>query len=79
MNIVTPMMADERLIEQLIFPGPNYDIIEVGERTGYTRIVAYGEPGEHCYVPWFAIYRGDEVAQRVNGNMVETVIYAGIK
>ena len=34
-------------------------------RNGCTRIVAYDESGEMFFVPWFAIYFGDEVKVRV--------------
>lgn len=33
-------------------------------RGGVTRIAAYNECGEYAYIPWVAIYRGEEIAMR---------------
>ncbi len=42
---------------------------------GVTAIKAYGEPGQYCYLPWFAIYKGDTITGRVNGAHVVDVVY----
>lgn len=44
--------------------------------SGVTCIAAYDEAGEMAYVPWFAIYVGDEIIWRVNGKYVVEVYYA---
>ena len=49
--------------------------MKVGEPQGITRIVAYGEPGEMCYLPWFAVYVGDEMIERINATDVCLVQY----
>ncbi len=43
---------------------------------GVTKIEAYDETGEMSYVPWFAIYVGEEIVWRVNGKYVVEVGYA---
>lgn len=55
-----------------------------GARVGWqgtTRIEAYGEPGQECFVPWFAAYKNDESGneylwKRFNGAHMAQVEYA---
>lgn len=42
---------------------------------GITKIEAYREAGEMGCTLWFAIYKGDVLATRVNGRYIETVNY----
>ena len=39
------------------------------------RIEVYGEPGEFCDRPWFAIWRQGKVIERVNAQAVSEVMY----
>lgn len=49
--------------------------ITVG-RAGVTKIEAYGEPGQCTYyVPWFKIWEGDHLDQRINGATICGVVY----
>lgn len=43
---------------------------------GVTKIAVYDEYGEMSYVPWFAIYVGEEIVWRVNAKYVVEVCYA---
>jgi hypothetical protein len=43
---------------------------------GVTKIEAYDEVGQMAYVPWFAIYVGNEIVRRVNAVYVVEVVYA---
>ena len=42
---------------------------------GVTKIEAYREAGQGGYVPWFAVWKGDFLYQRVNGATVTGVEY----
>lgn len=55
--------------------GTASDLYCVGPRKGITRIVCYRESGEMSYVPWFAVYNGDVISQRINGKFVMEVNY----
>lgn len=44
----------------------------VGEE-GVTKIVVYGEPGPHCFLPWIAVYRDGEVWKRLDAAGKEIV------
>ena len=60
-NRVVPMLEDDREIAALDYeegPGP------VVGQCGVTAIIAYGEPGDCAYVPWFAVYRGEHITER---------------
>jgi len=46
----------------------------VGEG-GITRIEAYAENGHMALVPWFAVYKGEEIAVRMDG-LGKTVCYS---
>jgi len=43
---------------------------------GTTKIEAYREAGQGGYVPWFAVWKGEHLFQRVNGATVAGVQYA---
>ena len=45
-------------------------------KCGVTKIEAYREAGQCGYVPWFAIWRGSKLIQRVNGAFLAGVSYA---
>ncbi len=40
-----------------------------------TGIIAYGEPGQHCLLPWFAVYNGDDIVARVPAQQCTEVHY----
>jgi len=67
---VRSILEDGRPIRWLSFP--NGTVYKVGT-SGVTKIVAYGEPGEYCLLPWFAIYKGDTIMCRVNAAAIETL------
>jgi hypothetical protein len=43
---------------------------------GVTEIVAYGEPGMHCDVPWLLVRLKDGRDLRLNGATIEGIEYA---
>ena len=49
------------------------------EKQGYRRplevLIILQEPGEMCYLPWFAVYVGDEMIERINATDVCLVQY----
>ena len=66
---------DMRTIKRLWFPPlSSRPAILVGSR-GVTRIEAYEELGQGNYVPWFAVYHGDVIVERVNAAHVASVEY----
>lgn len=65
------VMDDPRTIRALSVEGHWW---HVGQ-DNVTRIAVYQEKGEMSYVPWFAIYSGDVITERVNGKMVVGVQY----
>jgi len=64
------MLDDKREI-MAIYWNDNDESHYVVGKFGITKIVAYGEPGEYCYKPWIAIYRGEFLIRRVPAGMVE--------
>ena len=44
-------------------------------RDNVTKIAPYGEPGQGAEVPWLAVYKGDDVAFRINCAAVEYIGY----
>jgi hypothetical protein len=70
--MATSMLEDHRTISRICFAeGECYTV----RRFGITRIEAYQEPGQSAYVPWFAVYKENEIAYRVNGALVAIVRY----
>lgn len=39
------------------------------------KIAAYGEPGQYCDTPWFAVYKEGEIIARVPAGAVRSVEY----
>lgn len=66
---------DKREIRILFFE--NNPPITVGDH-GVTKIVAYGETGHMAEILWFAVYEGEIMAGRVNGNFVRSISYKPI-
>lgn len=66
------LLYDQRKIQHIGYEGDMSD--EVGTH-GITKIIAYGEPGECCYKPWFAVYIGEKIVRRVNASYVVDVFY----
>ena len=70
MSETSTMLEDDRAITAISSEDHNYS---VGHRAGSgvcTKIEVYGEPAEFCYVPWLAVYCGDEIYARVPAWMV---------
>ncbi|HEX5704893.1 MAG TPA: hypothetical protein VFX97_16970 [Pyrinomonadaceae bacterium] len=65
------VMDDPRPIRSLTVEGYTWSV----GLHDITRIMAYPEAGEMSNVPWFAIYSGDVITERVNGKMVVGVQY----
>ena len=65
------ILTDERSISGISF---GVDSIRVGSE-GVTCIKAYQEPGQNAFVPWFAVFEGDEIVSRANAAMVAVVTY----
>jgi hypothetical protein len=42
---------------------------------GYDKIVPYHENGQMAPVLWFAVYKGDKIAHKVNGARIQNVNY----
>ena len=66
---VKTILKDERTIIRIDWDTEDGSRFLVGEG-GVTAIVAYGEPGEYCLVPWLAVYKGDEIVHRVPAGQV---------
>lgn len=68
-----PMLDDPRTIRLVNDDVGGQNLFGVGMR-GVTRIECYGEPGEHCFKPWLAIYKGDTIIARMAARDV-TIYY----
>jgi len=64
------ILTDERQILEITYQDGYF---KVG--VGITKIMAYGELGQGNYVPWFALFVGDQLVARVNGMYVTLVTY----
>ena len=72
MNVLTDTRPIRRLI---VRRGPEqFRGWAVGQRR-ITAIKVEPTPGQGANVPWFAVYRGDDVAWRINGIDVAEVFY----
>lgn len=65
---------DPREIEAIWFPGEDAAGYKVGQLST-SRIVAYREHGPGDWIPYFAVYVGDDIKARIPGFMV-SVHYA---
>jgi hypothetical protein len=72
MNKPDIITNDPRVIQH-IYPHEGWGY-KVG-RDGITRIEAYDEHGNGAFVPWFAVYKGDEMVMRVNAAYISGVVY----
>ena len=71
------MMDDGRQIECIYFePSGVIRIDAVGGVAGVTRIECYREAGQGGHVPWFAVWKGEHLMQRVNAAQVTGVVYS---
>lgn len=57
----TELSKDARPIAG-IFHGPAHRYVGTD---GVTKIVAYDEHGQYGWVPWYAVYQGDEIFERI--------------
>lgn len=71
-NQTCAIYDDPREIEAIHWMGYDPPAFAVG-RAGVTAIVATRECGEHAYVPWLAVYRGDDVTDRLPAHHVHIV------
>jgi hypothetical protein len=55
------ILEDKREIEMLAYDTRDGECYQVGGAGGVTAIIAYGEPSQYCNVPFFAVYKGDEL------------------
>jgi len=72
------ILEDKREI-QAIWPtnseGLGWNTVEGAYGRLVDRIEAYGEPGQGAIVPWFRIWEGGVVVERVNAAAMEEVQY----
>lgn len=69
------MLDDNRLIEAVCYLDASYgESFKVG-RSSCTKIEVYREAGQCGYVPWVAIFIGDELQRRVPATALE-IVYA---
>lgn len=59
------ILNDEREISRIAEGPAGYDEVAGVGRHGVTKITAYGEPGEYCLIPFYAVYKDDEIIMRV--------------
>lgn len=72
----TALGRDTRRIKGLFFPSSeNFEPRIIVNGNDITKIEVYEEYGPGDFYPWFAVYNGDEITQRVNAVYVESVIY----
>lgn len=71
---VGSMLDDPRPIECISAANDSGVWYRVGVR-GTTKIMPYREAGQGGYVPWFGVFCGDEIVERVNASFVAEVIY----
>ena len=66
---------DKRPIQMVWSVGPEELGATVGQ-SGVTRIEPYQENGQMAAVTWFAVYKGDFLAARLNGAYMAEINYA---
>lgn len=74
MNKTTCLLEDDREIAAVSFGYPGG--FSVGSY-GVTKILAYGEPGEFCMLPWVAVYKGDTIIHRIPANIIRITYKKG--
>lgn len=72
MDHVKQIHEDTREIEGIYWDDVDGSQLVAGEG-GVTKILAYGENAEFCHVSHLAVYKGDEVWQRINAKCVRIV------
>ena len=70
---MSSIFEDTRRIET-IYWGDGGEL-KVGGTSDVTKIEAYREYGEMSHVPWFKVWRGDVLWQRINAKTVSGVVY----
>ena len=68
--MIKKIHEDDREIEALHWNDPDGSCFHAG-MFECTKIVAYGEPGIHCDLSFFAVYTGDEIISRVPATQVQ--------
>lgn len=73
MSDIQPIHMDPRPIDAIWHPGEGAGgwTTSPGYRFSCDKIVAYAENGQMSPVPFYAVYRGDEIVARVPAQMVE--------
>lgn len=72
MEAIKTIVEDDRPITAIHWDDEDGSVLSVGD-FGVTKIVAYGEPAEYCLVPWIAVYKGEEIAQRIPAKVIRIV------
>jgi len=72
------IINDKRQIVSLFLADKDETQYKVG-CLGITSIEPYYEGGEMGPVVWFAIKKGKDIAQRLNGKFVDVIIYEDIQ
>ena len=72
--MIKTIIEDQRNIEMIQTMGDEGSSWEVDGKD-FTKIVPYHENGQGAHVIWFAVYKKDEIVERVNGASVEFVFY----
>ena len=70
----TMLSKDTRAISSLFIAGDYQRSYTVG-RYDITKISAVDEVGNGAYVPWFEVWKGDQLFARVNASYVSEVFY----
>lgn len=78
----TVLSKDQRAIDSIWLPaGPGYRVGDMAVTAAWaaqvTRIVAYDEYGQQAFVPWLAVFAGDQILVRIPADQV-SVHYAKV-
>ena len=73
---IMTVLDDPRPIDSIHWDEEGDPNFTVG-RQGVTEIRAYGEPGEHCFLPWLAVFIGERIICRVPAQQVLISYYQG--
>jgi hypothetical protein len=67
------ILDDKRTIAGLYFMDSDCTSYQAGSN-GVSAIKAYGEPGQHCLLPYFAVYNCENnIISRIPAGMVQVV------
>ena len=66
---------EDRPIEAIWYPDLTNGY-KIGDSPGITKISLYYESGQMAGVPWFTVWKGNDVVARCNAAHIALVIYA---